>query len=157
LSIKRAMKNIAAYIARDDVVLDLNVISKEQLFDSVDQHMHMRHGVTKGQVAMHLRNRERVGSTGLGKGIAIPHARVKDLANVRLGYFRLKSPIAYEAPDQKQVTDVFVLLVPDQANQEHLDILATLCRCVRDHRFQQRMHGCKSVEDVETLFEASVH
>jgi PTS system nitrogen regulatory IIA component len=93
------MKNIAEYIQRDDVVLDLDVMSKEQLFDSIDQHMYMRHGVTRGQVAMHLRNRERVGSTGLGKGIAIPHARVKDLPNVRLGYFRLKSPIAYEAPD----------------------------------------------------------
>jgi PTS system nitrogen regulatory IIA component len=151
------MKNIAAYIARDDVVLDLNVISKEQLFDSVDQHMYMRHGVTRGQVAMHLRNRERVGSTGLGCGIAIPHARVKDLPNVWLGYFRLKSPIAYEAPDQQQVTDVFVLLVPEQANQEHLEILATLCRCVGDHRFQQRIHDCESIEDVETLFEAAVH
>jgi PTS system nitrogen regulatory IIA component len=106
---------------------------------------------------MHLRNRERVGSTGLGQGIAIPHARVKDLRNVRLGYFRLKSPIAYEAPDQQYVTDVFVLLVPEQANQEHLDILATLCRYVGDNQFQQRMHDCKSAEDVETLFGSCLH
>jgi PTS system nitrogen regulatory IIA component len=153
----RTLKNMASYMVLEDVVLDLDVFSKEQLFDSVDQHMHVKHGLPKGHVAIHLRNRERIGSTGLGRGIAIPHARVKSLRDVRFGYFRLKSPIAYEAPDQQPVTDVFVLLVPEQDNQEHLNILATLCRYIGDTRFQKCLHGCDSSKEVETLFGNWMH
>jgi PTS system nitrogen regulatory IIA component len=151
------MNNIASYIAMKDVVLDLDVLNKEQLFYSVDQHMHRQHGVPQGNVALHLKNRERIGSTGLGHGVAIPHARVKNLPDVQCGYFRLKSPIVYETPDQQPVTDVFVLLVPDQADQEHLEILATLCRYVESNNFRRRLHDCASVDDIHRLFSGLAH
>jgi PTS system nitrogen regulatory IIA component len=86
------VKNIASYIAREDIVIGLDVFSKKQLFDSVDQHMFLEHDLPKGG-ALHLRNRERIGSTGLGHGVAIPHARVMSLRNVQFGYFRLKVPL----------------------------------------------------------------
>ncbi len=150
------MKSITSYFSREDVVLDLDVSNKEQLFDAVDRHMHRVHGVPRGSVALHLRNRERVGSTGLGYGVAIPHARVKNLCEARLGYFRLRSAIAYALRGEDPVTDVFVLWVPEQRAQEHLDLLAALCRCVANAGFRQHLHACASAADMEALLGAWV-
>jgi PTS system nitrogen regulatory IIA component len=145
------MMDIAAYISFEDVILDLDVPNKVRLFHCVDEHMCANCSVTKEHVALHLENRERVGSTGLGHGFAIPHARVSALQKARIGYFRLKPPIRFEAPDQQPVTDVFVPLVPEQAKEEHLQILATLCCYVGDQQFPTRLHDCNSPREVAML------
>jgi len=78
------LTNIADLLAPEDILLDLDVSNKGQLFEAIDRHMVQEHAMAKGFVAMSLANRERVGSTGLGDGVAVPHAHVKNLDHVQL-------------------------------------------------------------------------
>jgi PTS system nitrogen regulatory IIA component len=148
------ISHIADLLESQDILLDWDVADKVKLFESIDQHMVNTHGLTKGLTMMSLRNRERIGSTGLGDGVAVPHARVQNLREMHLLYIRLQSPIAFDAPDGKPVVDVLVLLVPDQARQLHLNILADISRVFADRRFRVRLNQCTSDCDVKQLFNA---
>lgn len=107
-------------------------------------------------VATGLSRREQVGSTGLGEGIAIPHARVEDLSRIQLAYLRLKQPIPYDAPDGRPVSDVMVILVPKRATDEHLQILAEIAQIFGDRRFRERLHACRHPLEVKSLFESHI-
>jgi PTS system nitrogen regulatory IIA component len=114
--------------------------------------MEARHGMPQAWVVLSLSRREDVGSTGLGQGVAIPHARIKDLYRIHLAYLRLKTPIPFAAPDAKPVSDILVLLVPKQATEEHLSILAEATRMFSDPGFRKQLHLCEQPLAVRQLF-----
>lgn len=149
------MKRIADLLRAEDVLLDLDVSSKGQLIDEIGCHMQRAHAMAPQSVARSLSNREQIGSTGLGEGVAIPHARVSGLDHVQVAYMRLKLPIPFDSPDGKPVTDVLVLLVPKQASEEHLTILAEAAQTLSDRHFRDRLHLCSNPLQVKQLFEAS--
>ena len=130
------MSTIAEYLWPEDILLDIEVASKDQLFDEIGRHMEREHAMPREWVAAGLSRREQVGSTGLGEGIAIPHARVEKLSRIQAAYLRLKEPIPYDAPDGRPVADVLVLLVPKHATEEHLQILADVTQIFADSQFQ---------------------
>lgn len=103
-------------------------------------------------VVLSLSRREEVGSTGLGEGVAIPHARIKDLDRIQVAYFRLAAPIPFASPDGLPVSDILVLLVPKQATEEHLSILAEATRLFSEPRFRRQLHGCEQASAVRQLF-----
>ena len=148
------MKNIAALLSTGDILLDMDVASKSQLIDEIGRHMERAHTLPQQSVARSLSFREQIGSTGLGQGVAIPHARIKDLDRILVGYVRLKSPISFEAPDGKPVSDILVLLVPMQATEEHLRILAEATQMLSDQRFLERLHLCTGPREVKRLLGA---
>jgi PTS system nitrogen regulatory IIA component len=145
---------IATLLLPEDILLNMVVASKSGLIEEIGRHMESVHGMPHESVAISLSHRERIGSTGLGEGVAIPHARVKGLERIRPVYMRLKSPIPFDAPDGKPVSDVLVLLVPKQATEEHLKILAEAAQMFSDRRFRERLHRCASPVEVKRLFEA---
>lgn len=147
------MKKIATLLLAEDIVLDLEVSNKSELIEEIGHHMERAHAMAHDSVALSLSNRERIGSTGLGQGVAIPHARVKDLDRIFIAYMRLKSPIPFDAPDGQPVTDVVVLLVPKQATEEHLSILAEATQMLSDRRFREQLHRCGQPVQVKELFE----
>ena len=149
-----AVKRIADFLLSEDILLDVDVSSKSQLIDEIGRHMQQVHGMAQQSVAVSLSHREQIGSTGLGEGVAIPHARVKNLERVQVAYMRLKSPIPFDAPDGKPVSDVLVLLAPKQATEEHLRILAEAAQLLSDRRFRYRLHLCGDPLQVKRLFEA---
>jgi len=148
------LKNIAALLSTGDILLDMDVASKSQLIDEIGRHMERAHTLPQQSVARSLSFREQIGSTGLGQGVAIPHARIKDLDRILVGYVRLKSPISFEAPDGKPVSDILVLLVPMQATEEHLRILAEATQMLSDQRFLERLHLCTGPREVKRLLGA---
>ena len=101
-----------------------------------------------------LSRREQLGSTGLGEGVAIPHARVEGLAQAQIAYLRLKTPIPFDAPDAKPVSDFLVILVPKQATEEHLQILADTTQLFSDSKFRERLHSCRHAMEVKSLIES---
>lgn len=143
---------IADLLRTADIILDLAVASKSQLFDEIGRHMESRHGMPQDWVVLSLSRREEVGSTALGEGVAIPHARVKNLDRIQICYFRLTTPIPFAAPDGKPVSNILVLLVPKQAIEEHLTILADATRMFSDARFRERVQLCKEASKVKELF-----
>jgi len=149
---ERQLKPISDLLRSEDIVLDLVVTTKRQLFDEIGRHMESRHGMPQAWVVLSLSRREEVGSTGLGEGVAIPHARIKDLERIRIAFFRLAAPIPFAAPDGKPVSDILVLLVPKQATEEHLTILADATRMFSDSRFRERLHLCDQASAVQQLF-----
>jgi PTS system nitrogen regulatory IIA component len=149
-----SVSTITDLLRPQDILLDIDVSSKSQLLDEIGRHMERQHAMPREWVVVALARREQVGSTGLGEGVAIPHARIKDLDRVQVAYIRLKSPLPFDAPDGKPVTDVLVLLVPKQATEEHLAILADASRMFSDRRFRDRLQLCRNAQEVERLFHA---
>ena len=83
--------------------------------------------------------REKLGSTGLGHGVAIPHGRIKGLKEALLACIRLAQPVPFDAPDGQPVTLVFVLLVPEQATERHLQILSELAQLLSDRPLREAL------------------
>lgn len=152
--LEHPLSNIAKYLWPEDILLDIEVASKGQLIDEIGLHMEREHSMPRASVATGLSRREQAGSTGLGEGIAIPHARVEDLSRIQLAYLRLKNPIPYDAPDGRPVSDVLVILVPKRATEEHLQILAEVSQIFADRQFREHLHSCRHALEVKSLFES---
>jgi PTS system nitrogen regulatory IIA component len=121
-----------------NIVLDLDVSSKKRLFEQAGLIFENNQGVARSLVFDSLFARERLGSTGLGQGVAIPHGRIKGLREAVAAFVRLSTPVAFDAPDGKPISLLFILLVPEQATEQHLQILSELAqmfsdRDLRDH------------------------
>ncbi len=112
----------------------------QALFAAIGELMWRNHALDPKAVACGLAARELAGSTALGRGVAIPHARLGDLRCPVLAYLRLRHPLHCDTPDGHPVVDVFSLLVPDPATREHLEILAEVAQGVSDPAFRQRLH-----------------
>jgi len=147
-----ARNAVANLLSPKDIILDLVVTGKSELLDEIGQHMEWAHGIPREPVVRGLAHRERIGSTALGQGIAIPHARITELDHIQLAYLRLKLPIPFDAPDGKLVSDVLVILVPKLATEEHLRILAETSQMFSDPHFRELLHLCAHPTEVKHLF-----
>lgn len=103
------------------------------------------------EVFTSLIERERLGCTGLGHGVAIPHGRLKGLKHAVCAFMKLNQGVDYDAADKKAVDMLCALLVPEQSTSEHLEILATLAEMFSDPAFCARLHAAKSGEEVYQL------
>lgn len=148
------MNKLGKLLRTEDILLALDVADKEALFDHVGEHLEATQGLSKEWIVIGLGNRERIGSTGLGQGIAIPHARLKGLDHIQVLYARLKTPIPFDAPDGLPVSDVLVLLVPKQATEEHLLILAEATQLFSTVKFREALHLSHDPAEIKALFSA---
>ncbi len=133
------MNLIAKLLPPSNIALDLDVTSKKRLFEQVGLLFENNQGVTRSLVFDSLFARERLGSTGLGQGVAIPHGRIKGLKESVGAFVRLASPVPFDAPDGKPVSLVFVLLVPEQATEQHLQILSELAQLFSNRDLRDRL------------------
>lgn len=147
------MKTVAQLLMPKDILLDVVVSNKPELLERVGRHMEWVHGLPHPAVVAGLSHREQIGSTALGHGIAIPHARIKELDRIQLAYLRLAPPIPFDAPDAQPVCDVLVILVPKMATEEHLRVLAETSEMFANARFREQLHLCKHAMEVKQLFE----
>ena len=147
------MNQIAALLEPDRIVIDLDVATKARLFDAVGELFAREAGLTGSAVAASLGARERLGSTGLGQGIAIPHGRIRGLAHAIGGFVRLAHPIAFDAPDGKPVAQVFVLLVPEHATDAHLQLLSELAQMFSERAFRERLADAPDSATLRRVFD----
>jgi PTS system nitrogen regulatory IIA component len=148
------MNSVAQLLSSNRVLLDLDVPNKQTLFDVVGHLWQVHRGMVAAEVVDSLNAREKLGSTGLGQGVAIPHARVKGLAEPVAAFVRLKAPIEFGSPDGNPVSDCFVLLVPEQPAERHLQILVDIAELLSKGAFRDRLVASKSPDDVHQLFTA---
>jgi PTS system nitrogen regulatory IIA component len=146
------MNQIAALLPVGNVLLDLDAGTKARLFDAVGALFEAANGLQRKVVVESLLAREKLGSTGLGQGIAIPHGRIRGLAEARGAFVRLRTPIAFDAPDGKPVTQVFVLLVPEQATEQHLQLLSELAQMFSARGFRERLSAAADAAAVAAVF-----
>jgi PTS system nitrogen regulatory IIA component len=133
------MSLISTLLPVSHVVLDLAAQDKKALFDQVSGLLEYSTGIKRGRILDSLIARERLQSTGLGHGIAVPHGRVKGL-RAPVGFFvRMRTPIDFDSLDDRPVTLVFVLLVPEKATDLHLQILSELAEMFSDREFRSSL------------------
>ncbi len=127
------------FLPLDNIVLELDHTSKEQVFETMSQLFNEHHGIAYDMIKRNLLAREQLGSTALGAGVAIPHAKIKGLKQPVAALVRLAKPIAFDAPDDQAVSLFIFLLVPENATQQHLDILAEIAQLLSDPLKRQQL------------------
>lgn len=148
------MSLVAKLLSPANVLLDLQVSSKKRLFEQVGLTFENNNGIGRSLVFDSLFARERLGSTGLGQGVAIPHGRIKGLKDALGAFVRLAQPVSFDAPDGKPVTLLFVLLVPEQATEKHLQILSELAQMFSDRALRDAMTGAADAAALHQLIAA---
>ncbi len=149
------MSRLADLLIPENVLLDLDVGNKRRLFEIIALESELRYDLVPTVTVDSLLARERLGSTGLGQGIAIPHGRIRGLDHA-IGYFaRPKTPIVFQAPDGLPVRDIFVLLVPEAATDEHLQILSELAQRFSNRAFREALAAANDPVAIHALFSAA--
>ena len=133
------MNLIAPLITPETTLLDLDFSSKKKLFEHAADLFAKAYGLKSSDIFTSLFERERLGSTALGCGIAIPHGRIKGLNDACGAFYRLKTPLEFDAPDSQPVSLCFVLLVPKDANEQHLQILGELAQLFGDDAMRTKL------------------
>ena len=133
------MNQIAGLLPVNNILLDLDVANKKRVFEQVGLLFENNRGIGRTVVYDSLFAREKLGSTGLGQGIAIPHGRIKGIPEAIGAFVRTKSPIPFDSPDGRGVSVIFVLLVPEQATDRHLQILSELAQMFSDKTMREKL------------------
>jgi nitrogen PTS system EIIA component len=148
------MNPLGELLAADDIRLDLDVSTKTQLLDEIAALLAARQGLPKSVVFESLKAREQLGSTAVGHGVAIPHARMSQCAGVAVAFVRTKVPIPFDAPDGRPVSVFVGLIVPNQANERHLRLLATAAGMLDDRNFRNLLRTVASPTTARELLES---
>ena len=125
--------------------------SKKKLFALLGEAAASAYGLDAAAVADRLAAREKLGSTGFGGGIAIPHGKIEALAGVRGLFIRLEKPLDFASVDEAPVDLVFALLSPPEAGADHLKALARVSRRLRDRAFTAKLRGAGSADALYAL------
>ncbi len=142
--------NITQYIETKNIFLDLKSKSKKNLLEFIAIKMSGEHKVEKDIIFEKLYEREKLGTTGLGKGIAIPHARIPNITDPKIIIIKLETPLNYESIDGNDVDIVFALIVPEKEDSLHIDILSNIASLLEDKSFLLGIRNSTSKEEIET-------
>lgn len=133
------MNRLSAILPAANVLVNVDATSKKRVFEQAGLLFENQHAIARGVVTDSLFARERLASTGLGHGVAIPHGRIKGLKNPLAAVLRVQHPIAFEAPDEEPVALLIFLLVPEAATQRHLEILSEIAEMLSDRALRERL------------------
>lgn len=146
------MNQIAHLLPPDNVVAALDASSKKRVFEHAGILFENHHGIARSAVYDALFDREKLGSTGLGQGVAIPHGRIKGLKKPLAAFLQLATPVQFDAPDGAPVKLVFVLLVPEAANERHLQLLSELAQTFSDPALREKLMAADDAATLHALF-----
>ena len=149
------MTDFSDLITPDTILANLTVPTRKALFQSLGATVADRHGLDPRDVAERLAGREKLGSTGFGGGIAIPHAKIAGLDGIVGAMARLTQPIDFAAVDAMPVDIVFMLLSPPDSGADHLKTLARVSRALRDPAFVAKLRGAGSPDALYALLTES--
>jgi PTS system nitrogen regulatory IIA component len=124
---------ISDLLSQERIRCDVHSSSKKRLLELISEELARNSDqLTKREIFESLCARERLGSTGLGKGVAIPHGRVKGTRSVEASFFRLKKPLPFDAVDGEPVDLLFALAVPEDCSEDHLKLLSQVAELFSD-------------------------
>jgi PTS system nitrogen regulatory IIA component len=135
----------------DAVLYRLKATNKKHLLQKLSDSLAEKTGLESRDIFDRLFEREKLGSTGMGSGIAIPHARMENIDRVYTAFMTLDEPTDFESVDERPVDLVFALLAPQNAGADHLQALAKASRLLRTADFCTRVRGASSADAIESL------
>lgn len=145
------MNRLATILSAAQVLVQVEATSKKRAFEEAGLLFENIHGLNRSLVTDSLFSRERLGSTGLGHGVAIPHGRIKGLKAPMAAVLQLAHPIGFDAPDEQAVNLLIFLLVPEAATQKHLEILSEIAEMLSDTSFREKLAVSASSADLHSL------
>ncbi len=145
------MNRLASILSPEQVLAHVEVTSKKRAFEEAGLLFENLHGLSRALVTDSLFSRERLGSTGLGHGVAIPHGRIKGLKAPMAAVFQLANPIGFDAPDDVVVGLLIFLLVPEAATQKHLEILSEIAELLSDSELRERMLASSDAAQLHSM------
>jgi len=145
------MNRLASILSAAQVLVQVDVSSKKRAFEEAGLLFENLHGLSRALVTDSLFSRERLGSTGLGHGVAIPHGRIKGLKSPMAAICQLAKPIGFEAPDDLPVGIMIFLLVPEAATQKHLEILSEIAEMLSDAKLRELLVASHSALELHRL------
>lgn len=148
------MNLISTLLPLHRIHLDLDISSKKRLFECISEHVGETYPLGKKPIFDSLFSREKLGSTGLGQGVAIPHGRLKKLTAPIGLFIRLKHPIEFDSPDGRPVHLICALLVPENADDEHLSLLGELAQFFSDKTIREQLAHAIAPQNICDLISA---
>jgi PTS system nitrogen regulatory IIA component len=145
------MNRLASILPLAQVLVHVDATSKKRAFEEAGLLFENLHGLSRSLVTDSLFSRERLGSTGLGHGVAIPHGRIKGLKTPMAAILQLEKPIGFDAPDEQVVSLLIFLLVPEAATQKHLEILSEIAEILSDADLREKLLRCSNSADLHGL------
>ncbi len=145
------MNRLASILPAAQVLVHVDATSKKRAFEEAGLLFENLHGLSRSLVTDSLFSRERLGSTGLGHGVAIPHGRIKGLKAPMAAVLQLASPIGFDAPDEQAVSLLIFLLVPEAATQKHLEILSEIAEMLSDTNLREKLATSADAADLHGL------
>jgi nitrogen PTS system EIIA component len=142
------MNRLSQILSPAQVLVSVEATSKKRAFEEVGLLFENQQGLNRALITDSLFARERLGSTGLGHGVAIPHGRIKGLKTPMAAVFQLQAPIGFDAPDEQAVALLIFLLVPEAATQKHLEILSEIAELLSDSVLREKL---KTSDDARAL------
>ncbi|CAD83971.1 MULTISPECIES: PTS sugar transporter subunit IIA [Nitrosomonas] len=145
------MNLIAQLLPESNIIIDLDATSKKRVFEQVGLLFENTLHIARSQVFDSLFAREKLGSTGLGQGVAIPHGRIKGLREAAAALVRMKEAIPFDAPDGLPVSIACILLVPEKATDQHLLILSELAQMFSNKNFREKLLHGRDAKEIHQL------
>ena len=146
------MNIVGGFLTTEDVVLGITATGAKDACEKIASFAARRHQLDEELVFRALWRREQIGSTAIGHGIAIPHARIPGIAKPVVLFARASMPIPFGALDRQPVSVFFMILVPEHANEEHLRILATVSEMFSQREFRNRLEAATDPNAIQRLF-----
>jgi PTS system nitrogen regulatory IIA component len=147
--------DLSDLITAEAVVPNLKASSKKQVLQELAHRASEITGLPARTIFDVLLQRERLGSTGVGKGVAIPHGKFAGLEELKGLFARMDKPVDFEATDDQPVDLIFVLLAPEDAGADHLKALSRIARLLREPGAAGRLRGCKDAAGLYSLLTQS--
>jgi nitrogen PTS system EIIA component len=145
------MNLVSKLLPLNHVLLGLDVGSKKRLFEQIGLLFENSRQIPRSRVFDSLFDREKLGSTGLGYGVAIPHGRIKAIKEPVCAFVRTATAIPFEAPDSQPVNLVFAMLVPEHATEAHLELLSELAQMFSDASLREALATTNDVQAAHRL------
>jgi nitrogen PTS system EIIA component len=146
-------------VTRDAVIASLQASSKKQVLLELAQKAGLHTGLDQREIFEALLQRERLGSTGFGRGVAIPHVKLRNLERTVCLFARLQPSVDYEALDGEPVDLIFLLLSPEHASGDHLKTLARISRLVREPKTIERLRNARDAAAIHSalIADTAIH
>ncbi|MDW3096215.1 MAG: PTS sugar transporter subunit IIA [Gammaproteobacteria bacterium] len=145
--------SLARYLDASRILLLKDVSSKKRVFELLGELLaEGLDEVQATQVSTGLQARERLGTTALGEGVAIPHCRIDNIEEIRSAVIKFEDPVDFDAPDEQKVSLFYALLVPDEATDEHLKTLASLAEFLSEQKNRNQLRNCTSAKELLDIF-----
>ncbi len=145
------MNLISQLLPESNVIINLDVASKKRVFEQAGLLFENTVQIARSKVFDSLFAREKLGSTGLGQGVAIPHGRIKGLREAVAALVTMKEAIPFDAPDGQPVNIACILLVPEKATDKHLQILSELAQMFSDKQFREKILYSNNATEIHKM------